>query len=98
MNLIADAPRLQSSSNANPSSHLSRSVTVAGDRSPSSKIRSTDQTNPLNDEETDSTTTDKNDKQKLRTFLGWKRDTTHFDRSRLAKGLMRSQVKSLLAG
>ena len=37
-------------------------------------------------------TTDKESAPKLRTFRGWKRDTTHLDKSRLTKGLMRVHV------
>jgi hypothetical protein len=36
--------------------------------------------------------TNKDTGPKLRTFRGWKRDTTHLDKSRLTKGLMRSHV------
>jgi len=36
--------------------------------------------------------TNKESGTKLRTFRGWKRDTTHLDKSRLTKGLMRSHV------
>jgi len=39
--------------------------------------------------------TNKDTGPKLRTFRGWKRDTTHLDKSRLTKGLMRSQVSFL---
>ncbi len=40
----------------------------------------------------DSSTTDKDTAPKLRTFRGWKRDTTHLDKARLTKGLMRPHV------
>ncbi len=36
--------------------------------------------------------TNKDTGPKLRTFRGWERDTTHLDKSRLTKGLMRSHV------
>jgi len=48
----------------------------------------------MNDNDIDSST-NKDIQPKLRTFRGWKRDTTHLDKSRLAKGLMRSHVSSI---
>lgn len=75
---------------------MSRSITVAGDRSPSITDRSS-QYYALDDEnDTNQTTTDDSVEPKLRTFRGWKRDTTHLDKSRLTKGLMRAHVKQYI--
>jgi hypothetical protein len=90
--VIIGTPHLQSSSHQNAPSHLSRSITVAGDRSPS--IDRTFQYTMEGD--IDRSTTDKDTEPKLRTFRGWKRDTAHLDKSRLAKGLMRPHVNILL--
>ena len=91
--VMIGTPRLQSSSNQNPPSHLSRSITVAGDRSPS--VERTFQYT-MEEGDIDRSTTDKDTQPKLRTFRGWKRDTAHLDKSRLAKGLTRPHVNILL--
>lgn len=88
--LLLDTPRLQSTTNQNSIGPLSRSITVAGDRSPSITDR-TFQYSEMNENDFDSSTT-KDTEPKLRTFRGWKRDTTHLDKARLTKGLMRSHV------
>ncbi|CAF3737280.1 unnamed protein product, partial [Adineta steineri] len=85
---LSDAPRIQST---NP---LSRSVTVAGDRSSSISDRTFQQYNTPEDDDADQSTTDKEPTTKLRTFRGWKRDTTHLDKSRLTKGLIRGNMTS----
>lgn len=45
----------------------------------------------MEDRDIDSST-NKDTEPKLRTFRGWKRDTTHLDKARLTKGLMQSRV------
>jgi hypothetical protein len=95
---MIDAPRLQSlSSNTNPPAHLLRSITVAGDRSPSTTDRLSHYYNKMEEGDIDQSTTDKDTEPKLRTFRGWKRDTTHLDKSRLTKGLIRSHVNLFLS-
>ncbi|CAF4887936.1 unnamed protein product, partial [Rotaria socialis] len=83
-----------SSSNPNAPSHLSRSITVAGDRSPVTTDRLTRFYNKLEETDIDQSTTNKESGPILRTFRGRKRDTAHFDKSRLAKGLMQSHISS----
>jgi len=88
-------PRLQASSNQNPSGQLLRSITLAGDRSSAITDRTFQYYSPIEEVDVNQSTTDKESAPKLRTFRGWKRDTTHLDKSRLTKGLMRSQVSFL---
>ena len=78
----------QSVSNSNVPCQLSRSITVASDRSPSLNDRSLQL-------DSDPLTTNKDNAPKFRTFRGRKRDSSHFDRSRLTKGLMQSYVSYL---
>ncbi|CAF1474341.1 unnamed protein product, partial [Rotaria sordida] len=92
--ILSESSPLQSSSNQNQPSQLSRSITVAGDRSPSTNDRLTRHYNRLEETDIDQSTTTKEGAHKLRTFRGRKRDTAHFDKSRLTKGLMRSHISS----
>lgn len=71
---------------------MSRSVTVAGDRSPATTDRLTRYYNKIEETDVDQSTTSRENAPVLRTFRGRKRDTTHFDKHRLTKGLMRSHV------
>jgi hypothetical protein len=91
LNFLIDASRLQSLASQNPTGHLSRSITVGGDRSPSIKDESFPYTT-MDEGDIDPSTTNKDTEPKLRTFRGWKRDTAHLDKARLTKGLMRSHV------
>ena len=91
-NCSLDAPRIQSPSNQNLGGQLSRSITVAGDRTPSRTDRTFQYQATMDEGDVDSPTTDRSTAPKLRTFGGWKRDTGHLDKSRLTKGLMRSHV------
>lgn len=87
-----DAPRIQSPSSQNLGGQLSRSITVAGDRTPSKTERTFQYQATMDEGDADPPTTDRSTAPKLRTFGGWKRDTGHLDKSRLTKGLMRSHV------
>jgi hypothetical protein len=90
---MIDTPRLQSTTtNQNPAVPLSHSITVPGDQSPSITDRSFQYSIPMDEDDIDSSTTDKDTAPTLRTFRGWKRDTAHLDKSRLTKGLLRSNV------
>jgi hypothetical protein len=66
---------------------LLRSVTVSGDRSPSTD-RSPPYYNPTDE---DPTTSDESG-PKLRTFHGWKRNTGHLDKTRSTKHSQMSHV------
>jgi hypothetical protein len=66
---------------------LLRSVTVGGDRSPSSTIDQSMNDNALNISPISDTT-----EPKLRTFRGWKRNTAQLDRFRSSKSLWLSNV------
>ncbi|CAF0895311.1 unnamed protein product [Rotaria sp. Silwood1] len=93
--ILSESSHLPSSSSQNQPSQLSRSITVAGDRSPSTtNDRLMRHYNKVEETDIDQSTTTKESAHKLRTFRGRKRDTTHFDKSRLTKGLMRSHISS----
>ena len=96
--MLVDIP-LEDSTRLHPKSNepvpLLRSVTVAGDRSPSTRNRLFQYNEATEDDGNDNDETAPSDgnASKLRTFRGWKRDTAHLDKSRLTKGLMRSNVR-----
>ena len=46
----------------------------------------------MDEDNVDRSTTDNDAAPRVRTFRGLKRDTTHLDKSRLTKGLIRSNV------
>jgi hypothetical protein len=70
---------------------LLRSVTVTGDRSPSTD-RSGQYYNPADDDPLDYSVTSNEAGPRLRSFRGWKRNTGHLDKSRSTKISSRSHV------
>ncbi|UJR28934.1 hypothetical protein I4U23_010152 [Adineta vaga] len=86
--ILNDAPRSQLSG------PLSRSITVSGDRAVQHYNSPGDMDEDEDDGGDDQSATTKDSATKLRTFRGWKRDTTYLDRSRLTKGLMRGTITS----
>jgi hypothetical protein len=89
---LSEAPRLQNTNTQNPSSHLSRSVTVAGDRTQAVRGRPFHYNTPQEDVEKEQATAETSSVTTVRTFAGWKRDSTQSDKAHLSKGSMRPHV------